>query len=341
MAKMGKSRNPYDSKIIVTGGAGFIGAYLASELLRRGVASPNKIVVVDNPEAFESRICSKFLRDSGVPCVSIEAFLAEVEATGSLGGAQFLFHMGASSSTEEMRRDYLKLVNVDYSKSLWNWASRSGFPFFYASSAATYGDGVLGFSDDPGLFSSLKPLNPYGESKLEFDRWVVGQSLTPTKWAGFRFFNVYGPGEDHKGSQGSVVHHARKQILNSGSLKLFKSHREGIPDGEQKRDFIFVGDVVEVMIHFMTGQNWKNGIFNLGTGRAQTFLELAHASFSALGLPPKIDFVPTPEKLRTHYQYFTQADLTGLRSRGNFSGRFLDLEAGVKKTFNEILKLES
>jgi ADP-L-glycero-D-manno-heptose 6-epimerase len=245
--------------------------------------------------------------------------------------------MGASSDTTEMRVDFLRRVNVDYSKQLWDLCREFQIPFIYASSAATYGGGEEGYADDEATMARLKPLNPYGQSKLDFDLWVLQQSKAghePPAWSGFKFFNVYGFGERHKGRQSSVVLQGFDQILSTGKLKLFKSHKPGVADGEQKRDFIFVDDVIDAMM-FALERPIRRGIFNLGTGKARSFLDLARATFQALGMSPKIEFIDTPVEIRDRYQYFTEAPMQKLREAG-YAREFTSLEDGVRETIREL-----
>jgi ADP-L-glycero-D-manno-heptose 6-epimerase len=229
-----------------------------------------------------------------------------------------------------MNRALLKEANLDYSKALWSYATEHRIPFVYASSAATYGDGAEGYDDNESLIPRLRPLNPYGESKQQFDLWALAEERagrTPPAWSGFKFFNVYGFGERHKGKMASVVLHAYDQIESKGRVRLFKSHKAGIADGHQKRDFIFVGDVVEVL-HFACEKPTRRGIYNLGTGEARTFLDLARAVFHEMGKPEQIDFIDTPVEIRDRYQYFTQARMDRLRSLG-YAAPFTALEKGV------------
>ncbi len=324
------------SKLVITGAAGFIGAYWVRFLLESGRAQLEDLCLVDTPEAFEKRLAIKqTIGDfSKVIVFSPEEFEGSVLNNTLSFRPSTVFHFGASSSTEEMRLEFLKRWNVEYSKNIWTYCASHKIPLVYASSAATYGGGEMGFSDAPEKFSMLKPLNPYGESKLIFDIWAHAESkkgLAPPIWAGLRFFNVYGPGEEHKGNQASVVVHARKQILETGTLKLFESHRQGIAHGQQKRDFIFVEDLCRVSQFFVWGFPKYSGIFNVGTGEARTFEDLAKACFACLNVPVRISYIPTPEKLRPHYQYFTQADLNRLRGAG-FHEAFTRLEEGVLKT---------
>ncbi|MBS1985548.1 MAG: ADP-glyceromanno-heptose 6-epimerase [Bdellovibrionales bacterium] len=317
--------------IVITGAAGFIGSYLARELLRRG---ESVTAAVDTPEFYATRKCAAPLRAANIPVLSPKDFLRDL-ANGRLSPS-VVFHMGACSNTDETRQDYLDEVNTDYTRKLWTLCTQRKIPLFYASSAATYGGGEEGFSDDPVLIPSLRPLNLYGWSKQKFDVWAQHEAIrgaTPPVWAGFKFFNVYGPGEDHKGGQASVVFHARQQFLSQGFVKLFRSHREGIKDGEQRRDFVWVGDVVDAMIEFSRGQ-LKSGIYNLGSGTARTFLDLVRGTAAALQRECKVEFIDTPERLREHYQYFTQAELKNLLAAG-YSREMTPLEIGIRQYFQE------
>src|SRR5579885_70773 len=298
--------------ILVTGAAGFIGARLSRALAGDGRA----VIGVDVEECFESRPEIAGMRIPFARRVDRDAlwdWLAREKPALSA-----IVHLGACTDTFELDRELLKRLNVDYSKRLWTFAAEAGVPLVYASSAATYGNGELGYDDVERLMPELKPLNPYGESKLEFDLWALEQErkgVKPPAWSGFKFFNVYGFGERHKGRMATVVLQAFDQIRKSGEVKLFRSHKEGIADGEQRRDFVYVGDVVEVL-RFAMEKPIPRGIYNLGTGRARTFLDLARAVFKELGLPEKIRFIDTPEELRARYQYLTEARMERLRSQG-------------------------
>ncbi|EJF08641.1 ADP-L-glycero-D-manno-heptose-6-epimerase [Pontibacter sp. BAB1700] len=220
------------------------------------------------------------------------------------------------------------LLNLNYSKQVWNACCEYQIPLVYASSAATYGSGTLGYDDEEATIPLLKPLNPYGDSKNDFDKWALEQTAKPFFWAGLKFFNVYGPNEYHKGKMASVIFHAYNQIKEKGSMKLFRSHHPDFADGEQMRDFVYVKDVVEVCMFLM--QHRKNsGIYNLGSGKARTFMALALNTFDAMGVEPNIDFMDTPENLRDNYQYFTEANMSKLRSIG-YDRAFHTLEEGVK-----------
>jgi ADP-L-glycero-D-manno-heptose 6-epimerase len=241
-----------------------------------------------------------------------------------------IVHMGACTDTTELDAAYLERVNVEYSRALWRFATAARVPFVYASSAATYGDGSAGYDDDESIVPKLAPLNPYGESKQRFDLFALAEDArgaAPPAWSGFKFFNVYGFGERHKGRMASVVLHAFDQIRASGRVRLFRSHRPDVADGEQKRDFVAIEDVVDVL-HFALERPLSRGLYNLGTGRARSFLDLARATFAALGREPAIDFVDTPPELRPRYQYFTEARMQKLRAAG-YIRPFRSLEDGV------------
>jgi ADP-L-glycero-D-manno-heptose 6-epimerase len=308
--------------LLVTGAAGFIGARFVDSCNARGVP----VVSVDRREAFPSR--PEHARIEFGKVLDIE------ELPGWLAGGRpdlaGIVHMGAISATTELDEGVLKRLNVDYSKNLWNEARRLGLPLVYASSAAVYGDGALGFDDDDALVPRLKPLNPYGESKRRFDLWALEEAAagrTPPAWAGFRFFNVYGFGERHKGAQASVVLHGYDQVKAKGEIRLFRSHREGVAHGHQSRDFVDVSDTVEA-IWFALKRPIAAGIYNVGTGRARTFLDLAKAVFASLGTEERIAFVDTPEGIRERYQYFTEAKMDRLRKQG-FARKPVALEDGV------------
>ncbi|MCM1303074.1 MAG: ADP-glyceromanno-heptose 6-epimerase [Lachnospiraceae bacterium] len=237
-----------------------------------------------------------------------------------------VIHLGACSSTVESDFDYLWNNNVEYSKTLWKYCTEKQITFLYASSAATYGDGMQGF-DDMADIDRLLPLNGYGYSKQAFDRWVKKQRETPLHYAGFKFFNVYGPNEYFKGSMASMVFHGYRQVCENGTIRLFRSCKPEYGDGEQLRDFVYVKDVCDVMVYVLEHQE-VNGLFNVGTGKAQSFRELAEAVFHAIGTEPRIEYIEMPEKLRKNYQYYTKAETDKLRKAGYTKG-FHDLEMGV------------
>lgn len=241
---------------------------------------------------------------------------------------QFVFHLGARTDTTESDKTLLDLLNLDYSKEVWKLCVEFGLPLVYASSAATYGLGEHGYTDSHEIVERLRPLNPYGDSKNEFDKWALKQERKPFFWAGIKFFNVYGPNEYHKERMASVVFHAFKQIGETGKMKLFRSHHPDFRDGEQQRDFIYVKDVVDVLFFFMLHRK-PSGIYNLGSGKARTFLDLVRAVFSTKNLPENIEFIDTPQDIRDKYQYFTEAEMNKLRSAG-YDKAFHSLEEGVR-----------
>jgi ADP-L-glycero-D-manno-heptose 6-epimerase len=264
-------------------------------------------------------------------------WLEQLNAQGRVSELRAIVHLGACANTMEADEAYLLRMNVEYSQNLWKFASKHKIPMIYASSAATYGDGAQGYDDDESKISALKPLNLYGESKQKFDIWALEQEkkgVHPPTWAGFKFFNVYGFGEGHKGRMASVVLHSSGQIKSQGFVRLFRSHRAGIADGHQKRDFVFVGDVVSVL-HFALDHPLKRGIYNLGTGQARTFLDLTRAVFKALHREEKIEFVDTPIEIRDKYQYFTEANMQKLKAAG-YTKPFTSLEEGVKQYLSRL-----
>ena len=241
---------------------------------------------------------------------------------------QFVFHIGARTDTTEFNKAIFDELNVRYSQNMWNSCVKYGIPIVYASSAATYGLGEYGYKDDHELSFKLKPLNPYGHSKNDFDKWALTQEKKPYFWAGLKFFNVYGPNEYHKGRMASVIFHAFNQINATGKMKLFRSHNPDFKDGEQLRDFIYVKDLVEVCF-FLMHHRKNSGIYNLGSGKARTFLDLVKNTFSAMGKTESIEFVDTPADIRDKYQYFTEADMSKLLAIG-YEKPFHTLEEGVK-----------
>lgn len=309
--------------IVVTGGAGFIGSVLARRLNQLGRTD---LMIVDagakgTPrERNLSKIAHSAYCDSG-------PFLNRLEGGVFDGQIEAIFHQGACSSTTEMDRQYLLENNTLYTRRLAEWCDRHGVYFSYASSAATYGNGEFGYSDSDELTPRLHPLNPYGQSKLDFDVWAI-QTGFNQKITGFRYFNVYGPNEYHKEEMRSVVHKGFEQIRDTGKIRLFKSYKPEYPDGGQKRDFIYVKDVVEAVLWF-----WKNpsqkGIYNLGTGRAQSWNDLAEGLFAATDRPRNIEYIEMPEKLRGQYQYFTEAEMSKLRATG-CPVAFRDLASGIR-----------
>ena len=308
--------------IVVTGAAGFIASCLVSRL---NAANFNDIVVVDNFSIKKklANLEGKNLREY----VDRETFFEWLEANHEQ--VEFIFHLGARTDTAEMDPAVFDLLNLNYSKQIWQACVQHNLPLVYASSAATYGDGILGYSDrDEALFPLYRPLNPYGESKNDFDNWALQQSEKPYFWAGLKFFNVYGPNEYHKSRMASVILHAFHQIQQSGSMTLFKSHNPDYTDGGQMRDFVYVKDVVDVCF-FLLNHRTQPGIYNLGSGEARTFLDLALNTFQALDRTADIRFIDTPEDIRDKYQYFTEADMGKLRSIG-YDQPFTRLEDGIR-----------
>lgn len=307
--------------IIVTGAAGFIGSCLIQRLNELNF---NYIIAVDdfsfeekNKNLINKKIKAKVERTEFMSWLDVN--YQEVE---------FIFHIGARTDTTEFNKAIFDELNVNYSKDIWNRCVAYQIPLVYASSAATYGLGEIGYDDDEATIPQLKPLNPYGDSKNDFDIWALAQEKKPFFWAGLKFFNVYGPNEYHKGRMASVIWHAYHQILANGSLKLFKSHHPNYLDGEQLRDFIYVKDLVEVCVFLMEHRK-NSGIYNLGTGKARSFNALGTATFHSLDKPVHIDYMDTPIDIRDKYQYFTEANMAKLKSIG-YSNPFYSLEEGVK-----------
>jgi len=306
--------------IVVTGAAGFIGSNLVAKLNSENY---NDIVLVDD-----------FSRDDKNKNLENKTFSQKVHRNDFFSWlsqnhklVQFIFHIGARTDTAEFNVDIFNELNLNYSKNVWNAAVEYNLPMVYASSAATYGMGEFGYSDNHNIVHNLKPLNPYGESKNDFDKWVLSQEKQPFFWAGLKFFNVYGPNEYHKSRMASVIFHTFQQIKKTGEMKLFRSHHPDFKDGEQMRDFVYVKDVTEVLVFLMETRK-HSGIYNLGTGKARTFLDLAKNTFLALNLKPAISFVDTPLDIREKYQYFTEADMTKLTNI-NYHKPFHSLEEGV------------
>ena len=320
--------------ILVTGGAGFIGSNLVAGLEARGAGD---IVIVDRLGTDDKwRNIAKRELAAIVPPEALAGWLADHGDAVSM-----VFHLGAVSATTERDADLIVASNFTLSLQLWDWCAAHGVRFVYASSAATYGDGAAGFDDDasPAALAHLRPLNAYGWSKLLFDRRVARLTaegrLAPPQWAGLRFFNVYGPNEGHKGDMRSVVAQILPQAMAGQPARLFRSHRSDYPDGGQLRDFIHVDDCVQVML-WLYDQPGVSGLFNLGTGRARSFADLATAVFHAAGAEPRLTFVDTPEAIRARYQYFTEARMDRLRAAG-YPGQFTPLEEGVRRYVQDFL----
>ncbi|MEO9532168.1 MAG: ADP-glyceromanno-heptose 6-epimerase [Crocinitomicaceae bacterium] len=307
--------------IIVTGAAGFISSCLVGALNEKGF---NNIVVVDDFSKTEKseNLVGKTLV-AKVPRADFfqwaENFKSEID---------FVFHLGARTDTTEFDKAIFDELNMEYSQNMWNLCAQNGIPLVYASSAATYGLGEFGYDDNHEIIDQLKPLNPYGDSKNDFDKWALQQDKAPPFWAGLKFFNVYGPNEYHKGRMASVIMHAFRQINETKAMKLFASHNPDYKDGEQLRDFVYVKDVVSVCLYLQENRP-ENGLYNLGTGTARTFNDLVKATFKALEIEPQISYIPTPEDIRDKYQYFTEANMDKLVNSG-YSKKFYTLEEGVQ-----------
>lgn len=306
--------------LVVTGAAGFIGSTLVAKLNQEGFKD---LILVDDfsfPQKnknLEGKVYSTRIERS--------EFISWLEENQEL--VKGVFHLGARTDTTEFDWDVFLKLNLNYSKQVFNLCTKYSIPLVYASSAATYGGGELGYDDNHEIIKDLKPLNPYGDSKNDFDKWLLDQDQFPPFWAGLKFFNVYGPNEYHKSRMASVVFHAFNQIGSTKGMKLFRSHNEDYKDGEQLRDFVYVKDVVEVC-HFLMSTRKSNGIYNLGTGQARTFLDLVRATFKAMDIDENISFIDTPEDIRDKYQYFTEANMQKLREAG-YNREFASLEDGV------------
>jgi ADP-L-glycero-D-manno-heptose 6-epimerase len=311
--------------IMITGAAGFIGSCMVGYLNQKGYRN---IIIVDDFSEEEKR--KNFID---------KEFTAQVERaelfdwlTKSQVKIDFIFHLGARTDTTEFDYSIHEKLNVEYSKKIWHYCTDKNIPLVYASSAATYGSGDLGYSDSHDIVEKLQPLNPYGISKNEFDKWALKQKSTPPFWAGLKFFNVYGPNEYHKARMASVIFHSFNQIQEKGKVRLFRSHRPDFKDGEQLRDFIYVNDVLAVCYWFMkkwkAGESPASGLYNLGTGKARSFNDLVTAIYVALDKDVNIEYFDTPLDIRDKYQYFTEADMNKLRNAG-YTEEFYSLEKGV------------
>ena len=307
--------------IVVTGAAGFIGSGLISTLNAQGF---NCIIAVDDFSKIEKaeNLVGKTIQEK----VEREEFFTWLEKNQK--SVEFIFHIGARTDTTEFDRDIFEKLNVSYSKSIWNACVDYNIPLVYASSAATYGLGEIGYDDNEATIPQLKPLNPYGDSKNDFDIWALQQEKKPLFWVGLKFFNVYGPNEFHKSRMASVIFHAYNQIKATEKMKLFRSHNPNYKDGEQMRDFIYVKALIDVCIYFMNHRK-DSGIYNLGSGKARTFLDLVKNTFYAMDKEPDISFVDTPVDIRDTYQYFTEANMAKLFATG-YPKAFHTLEEGVE-----------
>lgn len=306
--------------IVVTGAAGFIGSYLIHRLNQDNFNAIIAVDKFDNEEKNKNLIGLKIKEkvDRGQFLEWLDQHYETIE---------FIFHIGARTDTAEFDVALLNQLNTQYTKDIWTRCCQYQIPLVYASSAATYGLGEQGYDDDESKIHLLKPLNPYGQSKQDFDVWALAQKDKPFFWVGLKFFNVYGPNEYHKGRMASVIWHAYNQIMKTGKMKLFKSHNPEFKDGEQMRDFVYVKDVAEVCMFFM--QHRKNsGIYNLGSGKARTFVDLTKAVFKALNKKEVIEFIDTPADIRDKYQYFTEANMEKIKSVG-YVKEFHTLEDGT------------
>jgi ADP-L-glycero-D-manno-heptose 6-epimerase len=307
--------------IVVTGAAGFIGSSLVSKLNAEGYKD---IVLVDD---FSNNLKNKNIQNKNFTAkINRDKFISWIDNNHKF--IQFIFHMGARSATTGFPKEIYDKLNLNYSKNVWNKCVEYGLPLVYASSAATYGLGEYGYEDNHEIIYKLKPLNLYGESKNDFDKWAVKQQQQPYFWAGLKFFNVYGPNEYHKGRMASVVFHAFNQIKQTGKMKLFKSHNPDFVDGGQTRDFVYVKDLTEIMF-FLMHHRKNSGLYNVGTGKGRTFLDLTKNTFKAMGKPENIEFIDTPVDIRDKYQYFTEANMSKLLSIG-YNKKFYTLEEGVE-----------
>lgn len=306
--------------IVITGAAGFIGSCIVSKFNQQGVTN---LILVDD-----------FSAENKKQNYEIKLFYQKINRDEFINWFQnntnivdYIIHIGARTDTTEKSVDVLNELNLNYTKAIWEICANSNIPLIYASSAATYGLGEFGYNDDETKINSLKPLNLYGESKNDFDKWALSQKQAPPHWQGLKFFNVYGPNEYHKGRMASVIFHSFHQIKQHGKVKLFKSHNPNYTDGGQLRDFVYVKDVANV-IWYLYKNTIKSGIYNLGSGKARTFLDLAKATFNALNHEANIEFVDTPIDIRDKYQYFTEANMQKLIATG-YRQSFTTLEEGV------------
>lgn len=310
-----------ESSIVVTGAAGFIGSCLVGFLNSQGYTN---LLLVDD-----------FSRADKEPNLQDKTYLQKIERESFFDWLQkndpsidFIFHIGARTDTTEFNYAIHEHLNVEYSQKIWNYCVEKNVPLVYASSAATYGGGEFGYEDNHELPFQLKPLNPYGISKNEFDKWAIQQTTQPPFWAGLKFFNVYGPNEYHKARMASVIFHSFNQIKKDGVVKLFRSHRPDFKDGQQLRDFVYVKDVIKVCYWLMQNEP-ASGIYNLGTGKARAFEDLVKATFAGIDTAPNIQFIDMPEDIRDKYQYFTEANMQKLFNAG-YTEKFYSLEEGVQ-----------
>ena len=306
--------------IVVTGAAGFISSCLVAALNEQG---REDLILSDD-----------FSREDKTRNWADKQFIAKVDRNVFVNwldanhqDVEVIFHLGARTDTTEQDEALFDRLNLHYTQQVWERCQRYDIPLIYASSAATYGAGEHGYQDNHSVIDQLTPLNPYGRSKNDFDKWALQQTQQPRRWYGLKFFNVYGPNEYHKGRMASVIFHTFRQIQQTGAMKLFRSHRPDFKDGEQSRDFIYVKDVVKMMI-WLWNNTAPNGLYNIGTGQARTFYDLAANTFKAQALAPEISFVDTPIDIRDTYQYFTEADMDKLHQAG-YPNKYYSLEEGI------------
>ena len=323
-------------RVLITGAAGFIVSCMVQYLNEQGFE--NLILVDDFGEETKRKNWEEKKFNCIVERISFFDWLEEKKPK-----VDFIIHLGARTDTTEFDYEVHRTLNYNYSIEVWNYCTANQIPLVYASSAATYGDGTLGYDDNHEIIDKLQPLNPYGVSKNEFDKWALQQTNQPPFWAGIKFFNVYGPNEYHKERMASVIWHSFNQIKKDGVVKLFKSHRADFKDGQQLRDFIYAKDIVKVidwLMNEMLHESWtyqKNGLYNLGTGNARSFEDLVKATFSALDLQPNIEYVDMPLDIRDKYQYFTEANMQKLKKAG-YTEKFYSLEEGVNDYVRNYLK---
>ncbi|HTN05808.1 ADP-glyceromanno-heptose 6-epimerase [Agriterribacter sp.] len=314
------STDSKSNSIVITGAAGFIGSCLVSFLNSKGF---DNLILVDEFERSDK--LNNLHNKKYSHKIERDLFFEWLEETKPV--IDFIFHLGARTDTTEFDYAVHQRLNFEYSQDVWNYAMLHQIPLVYASSAATYGCGELGYNDDHSIVHALEPLNPYGVSKNELDKWVLRQHSAPPFWAGLKFFNVYGPNEYHKGRMASVIFHAFNQVKQNGYVNLFKSHRPDYKDGEQLRDFVYVKDILHIC-YWLMAHRPASAIYNAGTGKARSFYDLALATFAGMGIPPDIRFIDMPEDIRDKYQYFTEANMTKLKTAG-YTNAFYTLEAGI------------